>query len=249
LLTHYQNVDNKGFQQYVPGEASLLPNPHGRIPYSRYIGEPAVDGYKLEQGAVGYAFEHRFSSLLQFRQNVRYTAVKNDLTGVRNEGLLPDLRTANRSINYVNSDSQNIALDNQLQADFATGPFTHKVLFGIDYLKIKSSADYRFAFISPIDVFAPVYGTPVPSRDSLAPFVKTTNDQDQVGVYLQDQVKFDRFTLSLTGRQDWASVENVSTGVFPTPGTTARDDKATTGRVGLSYLFDVGLAPYVSYSK
>jgi iron complex outermembrane receptor protein len=248
LLTHYQNVDNKGFQQYVPGQGSLLPNPNGRIPYSRYLGEPGIDGFKLEQGAVGYAFEHRFNSVLQFRQNVRYTAVKNDLTAVRDEGLLPDLRTANRSINYVVSDSQNIALDNQLQADLATGPFTHKVLFGVDYIKTKSNSDYRFAFVSPIDVFAPVYGAPVPSRASLPPFVKVASDQDQIGVYLQDQIKFDRFTLSLTGRQDRATVQNVSAGAFPPPGATQREDSATTGRVGLSYLFDAGLAPYVSYS-
>ena len=40
-----------------------VPNPFGRVPYSRYIGEPAADGYKLEQGAIGYAFEHRFNNI------------------------------------------------------------------------------------------------------------------------------------------------------------------------------------------
>ena len=134
ILSQYQNIDNKGWQQYVPGDAAgLRPNPFGRIPYSRYIGEPSVDGYKLEQFSIGYAFEHRFDNNLQFRSNFRYFDVKNNVAGVRSEGLLPDFRTGLRSFNYVNSAAQNIALDNQVQADFATGPLVHKVLAGFDY--------------------------------------------------------------------------------------------------------------------
>ena len=37
-----QKIDNKGYQQYVPGQVSFLPNPNGRIPYSRYLGEPGA---------------------------------------------------------------------------------------------------------------------------------------------------------------------------------------------------------------
>ena len=90
ILSHYQKVDNKGYQQYVPGQVSFLPNPNGRIPYSRYLGEPGPDGYNLEQFAVGYAFEHRFNNNLQFRQNLRYTDVSNDLASVRSEGMVAD---------------------------------------------------------------------------------------------------------------------------------------------------------------
>ena len=43
----------------------------------------------------------------------------------------------------MNANAANIALDNQLQADFATGPLAHKVLFGIDYFNLRSNTDYR----------------------------------------------------------------------------------------------------------
>jgi iron complex outermembrane receptor protein len=248
ILSNYQKIDNKGFQQYVPAVGSLYGNPLGRIPYSRYLGEPGVDGFKMEQAAIGYAFDHRFNDVFQFRQNLRYQTVKNDLTGVRTEGLLPDLHTTARSINYVLSESRNLALDNQLQADFATGPFKHKVLFGVDYINTKSTADYRFATIGNIDVFNPVYGSYVPPSNSLAPFILTDVTQTQTGVYLQDQVKFDRWTLSLTGRHDQARTTNNSGGAFPPPGTVVSDDSANTGRVGLNYLFDFGLSPYFSYA-
>jgi iron complex outermembrane receptor protein len=249
LLSHYSNIDNKGWQQYVPGGAAgLAPNPFGRIPYSRYIGEPGVDRYRLEQFSVGYAFEQRFDNILQFRSNFRYFDVSQNLAGVRSEGLLPDFRTALRSFNYVNSAAQNVAMDNQLQADFATGPLIHKALVGIDYQRQASTSNYKFAFIGPIDVFAPVYGGPVPAANTLAPFIDTETTAKQVGAYIQDQVKLDRWTLTLTGRQDWAQAETLSKAFFPAAGLYLQNDKATTGRVGLNYLFDIGLSPYVNYA-
>lgn len=249
ILSQYQNIDNKGWQQYVPGDAAgLRPNPFGRIPYSRYIGEPSVDGYKLEQFSVGYALEHRFDNNLQFRSNFRYFDVKNNVAGVRSEGLLPDSRTALRSFNYVNSAAQNVALDNQLQADFATGPLIHKVLAGFDYQRQESTSNYKFAFIAPIDVFAPVYGGFVPPASTLAPFIDTQTTAKQAGLYLQDQVKLDRWTLTVTGRQDWAQADTISKAFFPAAGTYLQNDRATTGRAGLNYLFDNGISPYVNYS-
>jgi iron complex outermembrane receptor protein len=247
ILSHYQKVDNKGYQQYVPGQVSFLPNPNGRIPYGRYLGEPGPDGYHLEQFAVGYAFEHRFNNSLQFRQNLRYTDVSNDLASVRTEGMVTD-RLVARTYNYVKAKAANIALDNQLQADFLTGPFAHKVLFGIDYFNLWANTDYRSAGITPIDAYSPVYGAAVPSFASLAPFILRDDKQSQAGVYLQDQIKLDRFTLTVSGRQDWASTEFTSKALFPLPGTYSREDSAQTGRVGLNYLFDIGLSPYVSYA-
>ena len=259
ILSQYQKVKNKGYQQYVPGQVSFLPNPNGRIPYSRYLGEPGPDGYNLEQFAVGYAFEHRFDNNLQFRQNLRYTEVSNDLASVRSEGMAADPANpptnlsnniVNRSYNYVKANAANIALDNQLQADFLTGPLAHKVLFGIDYFNLRSNTDYRTAGIAPIDAFSPVYGAAIPSFASLAPFTFILRDDklSQAGVYVQDQIKLDRWTLTVSGRQDWANTEFTSKAIYPRPGTYPRDDSAQTGRIGLNYLFDVGLSPYVSYA-
>lgn len=249
ILSHYQKIDNKGYQQYVPGEVSFLPNPNGHVPYSRYIGEPSLDGYKLEQAAIGYAFEHRFDNNLQFRQNLRYMEVTNDLQSARSEGMVPLSNSlVNRTYNYVSAKVQNFTADNQLQADFRTGALTHKVLVGLDYLKQTGSSDYRFAPIAPINAYNPVYGSPVLPASSLPPFMLLNNKTDQVGLYAQDQIKLDRWTLSLTGRQDFVNTELESLAVYPSAGTYRRSDSAQTGRVGLNYLFDFGLSPYANYS-
>jgi iron complex outermembrane receptor protein len=259
ILSHYQKIDNKGYQQYVPGNVSFLYNPNGHVPYSRYIGEPGLDGYKLEQAAIGYEFEHRFDNNLQFRQNLRYMEVSNDLQSVRSEGMFstafpPTPATTSttdvaRSYNYVNSKAQNLTLDNQLQADFRTGALTHKVLVGFDYLHQTGRSDYRTAGIDPINAYNPVYGAAfVPPANSLSPFMLLNNKIDQAGLYAQDQIKLDRWTLSLTGRQDFVNTELVSLAQYPNPDTYRRSDSAQTGRVGLNYLFDFGLSPYANYS-
>ncbi len=253
FLSHYQNIDNKGYQQYVPGQVAFSGNPLGRISRSTYLGEPGADGFKLEQFAVGYAFEHRFDNNLQFRQNFRYTEATQDLHSIRPEGMIGD-NLVLRSYDYVRAKTSNVTLDNQFQADFRSGPLTHKVLAGFDYTYMKADSEFRidnpmpFGTFTPIDAFNPVYGAAIPSWDSLPSFIKRNDTQSQAGFYLQDQVKLDRWTLSLSGRQDVASTAFTSAGMYPSPGYYERHDSAQTGRVGLNYLFDNGVSPYISYS-
>src|SRR5262249_38326535 len=83
---------------------------------------------------------------------------------------------------------------------------------------------------------------------SLSPFILRDDRQSQTGAYVQDQVKLDRWTLTMSGRQDWVRTDFTSFAFFPPAGVYAREDSAQTGRVGLNYLFDIGLSPYVSYS-
>ena len=249
LLSHYQNIDNKGYQQYVPGQVSFLPNPLGRIARSTYLGEPGADGFKLEQAAVSYAFEHRFDNSLQFRQNFRYTEATQDLHSIRPEGMIGN-NLVLRSYDYVRAKTQNVALDNQFQADFRTGPLTHKVLAGFDYTRMTADSEFRVTYaFPPIDAFNPVYGAPIPSWDSLVPpFIKRNDTQSQAGFYAQDQIRLDRWTLSVSGRQDVVSTAFTSAGVYPMAGNYSRHDTAQTGRVGLNYLFDSGVSPYINYS-
>ena len=230
------------------GAAGLAPNPFGRIPYSRYIGEPGVDGYKLEQFSVGYAFEHRFDNNLQFRSNFRYFDVSQNLAGVRSEGLLPDFRTALRSFNYVNSAAQNIALDNQVQADFATGPLLHKVLVGFDYQRQDSTSNYKFAFIAP------------DRRVCAGLWRPRTAGQHTCSLHrYRDHGETGRPLCAGSGQArsmdaDAHGAAGLGAGGYDQQGLLSRgraylqNDKATTGRVGLNYLFDIGLSPYVNYA-
>jgi iron complex outermembrane receptor protein len=249
ILSQYQKIKNSGYQQYIPAQVSFLANPNGFIPIGRYLGEPGPDGFILEQAAIGYAFEHHFNNYLQFRQNLRYLEVSNDLSSVRSEGMVGNSTTlVARTYNYVKARASNLAVDNQMQADFATGPLLHKVLLGLDHFDLKAGTDYRSAVIAPIDAYNPVYGSPIPSFESLAPFIRRDDKQSQTGLYLQDQVKLDRWTLLLTTRRDWVTSDFTSYAFFPPAGHYNTSDTAPTYRAGLSYLFDFGLSPFVTYA-
>lgn len=253
--------------QYLPAYGTLLANPNGRIPVNRYTGEPSFDRIGYDQAMVGYEFRHRLNDVVEFRQSARGAQVDIDMFSMRNAGTLcpvagghaacylpgvvppvdPAQRITLRDANFVGGSTKNFAIDNQLQADFSTGALRHKLLFGVDYQKTRIDTDYRGTFPGfPIDAYNPVYGmTPLPTKNALIPFINTQTDKDQLGVYVQDQIKLDRWNLTLTGRHDRATSEVVNrlAGV-----TVKQDDSALTGRVGLNYVFDNGFAPYVSYS-
>ena len=157
-------------------------------------------------------------------------------------------RLVARTYNYVKANAKNLALDNQFQADFATGPLVHKVLAGFDYFDLRAYTDYRSRRHRPDRRLRSGLQHAAPPFASLPPFILRTDQQNQTGIYLQDQIKLDRWTLTLTGRQDRASTEFDSQAFYPLAGHYTRDDTATTGRVGLNYLFDFGLSPYANYS-
>jgi iron complex outermembrane receptor protein len=253
--------------QYLPAYGTLLANPNGRIPVGTYTGEPSFDRVGYDQAMVGYEFKHRFNDMLEFRQNVRVASVDIETFSMRNAGTLcpvagghvacylpgvvppvdPAQRTTLRDANFVGGSTKNFAIDNQWQADVSTGPLRHKVLAGLDYQKTQVDTDYRGSFPGfPIDVYNPVYGaTPLPTKAGLIPFINTSTSKDQLGFYLQDQIKLDRWNLTLTGRHDYANAETANRLANV---NVPQSDSASTGRVGLNYVFDFGLAPYVSYS-
>ncbi|WP_181335068.1 TonB-dependent siderophore receptor [Hyphomicrobium methylovorum] len=246
LLANVAHNDGYGPQQYVPFQLTQSSAPYGRIPYSRYLGEPDIDNSRTDQFWIGYEFAHRINEVFQVRQNLRYMDVENETLAVRTEGLISnDGRTVGRSLNYVTSDTRNFQVDTQAQADFATGALAHKVLGGIDYETGRGNAIYRFGGFSPIDAYNPIYGTPAPPISSLFEFLNRTTDTEQLGIYLQDQIKYDRWILTAGGRYDIASTDALDHLTLTPINYT---DTAWTYFTGLSYMFDSGIAPYFSYS-
>src|SRR3546814_4762254 len=68
----------------------------------------------------------------------------------------------------------------------------------------------------------------------------TLQETGQVGLYVQDQVRAGQWLVTIGGRQDWVGTE--------TNGRHQSDDRFS-GRVGVTYLFDNGFAPYASWGQ
>lgn len=239
----YNQTRGIGFLPYV---GTVTAAPFGRIPTGLFAGDPSVDTFKREQEMIGYQFERNLSDDFSFRQNARFAHVDVTYSGLIGNGYANATTGDIARYNFFTRGIANQAdLDNQLEYRFDTGALQHKALFGLD-LKHYAISDYQgFSFGTPsINALNPVY-TQI-ATFSGTPYRNSELTQNQLGAYLQDQIKLGRLTLVLSGRNDWVSLNDDSrlAGVLP----LSRDDSKFSGRTGLIYNFDSGLAPYVSYA-
>jgi iron complex outermembrane recepter protein len=247
LQASYLHDNNGVTGQWLPPQGTALYNPNGTIPRGRITGEPDWDTYRKTQLGLGYQVEHRLTEAVTLRQNLRYTYVDLDYKSIYASGLSPanQWRTVSRVASYQVPISQSLTVDNQAEARFGTGPLQHTALFGLDYRWQRVANRTWAAAATRLDVYAPVYGY-VPTLP-LGSTSTTLNNQiqNQLGLYAQDQIRWDNWILTLTGRQDWASVDTQNK---LSQASSTQNDSAFTGRVALLYASPIGVSPYVSYA-
>ena len=230
------------FESRLPGTSFFYNDPGFRVT-NFYSGDPAFNQYKQQQYRIGYAFEHKFSPDLIFRQNFRYYDVRADYDYTSITGLNPARTLGSRTAGtYLDTLSQ-ISLDNQLEGHFTTGPIQHTLIGGVDYAHYDYTRAFGFGAAPDLNLLTLNYGQQVIARPRYTNF--QSQAQDQIGAYLQEQAKLGRFVLTLTGRHDWV-FQNTSD---QTAGTVANQtDRAFSGRIGLNYLLTDFLVPYASYA-
>lgn len=244
LLSHYQDDEGGEFSNLLPAAGTRDPSPNGEIPVGRYTGEPDFDQYDRRQIGLGYAGEHRFSDAWAVSQDFRYLDLDVDYRNVIFPALADDGRTVDRTLYFFDEALESYTVDNRSQLDFQTGRVRHTLLAGIDYRRHEVDSDngYYFGEGGLLDVFEPTYGQPLADLPNNG---VSTIEGRQLGYYLQDQIRVDRWVLTLGGRYDEARSEAAFNGAV----YEEHDDEAFTGRAGVVYLFDSGFAPYASYSE
>ncbi|WP_123592809.1 TonB-dependent siderophore receptor [Pseudomonas fluorescens] len=253
LLAQIQRDDGLEDYQALPMIGSLKRGPNGeRIDREFFSGDSKYNDYKRDQYVFGYDFTHNFTEDLKYRSTARYTDVRDDYKGfylrsfVTDDAGVTDYTRANRvKLNWKQHNTA-YTVDNNLEYKFNTGALEHTTLMGVDYRHFNRKYDgYNAYNVLPINLYGENnnYDT-----SSVTPQLDTKWDNTirQTGVYLQDQIKLDKWILTIGGRQDWAEVENKD--LLARTVEEKRDHKFTS-RVGLTYVTDFGLAPYVSYSE
>jgi iron complex outermembrane receptor protein len=241
LLSYYQYDETLG-SEFLPYVGTVVPSAFGRVPRSRFTGEPSFDTFVRRQYGIGYEFEHRLADAWTVRQNLRYGHVDGDWRQTYGLGLRPDGRTLNRYSYESRRESSAFQVDTQLEHRFATGALRHTLLAGLDYSRASFENVQNGALGTGLDLYAPVYGGVV---RTLAPLSNDLQTRSQLGLYIQDQIRYGNWALTVGARNDWATTETESR-LRGT--TTTAEDSAFTGRIGLVYLAPGGIAPYVSYS-
>lgn len=250
LQAYLQHDPDGGYHGGMPADGTLHQRNGRRISENFFEGEPGVDGYERDQQSFGYQFEHRFNDVFTARQNFRYLDSKVTNDQVYAYGwTTPTSNELNRYYTGAEEKLHSFIVDNMLQAEFFTGATKHTVLMGADYQRRKTVVDWTSGSLAPINAFDPTYGNSAITYFSPTSYLRRL---EQTGVYLQDLIEMDKWRFSLGLRQDWVETSDENRiAEFGRPQGTEINDKRTklTGRAGALYLFDNGLAPYISYSE
>lgn len=230
--------------QFLPVTGTLYSTPLGKISRHTFIGEPDFNTFNRDQYSIGYELTHRINDIFSIEQNLRYAEIETLYESVVAGRVppTPDGELARRAVRGV-GDAHNVAIDTRVKAEFDTGPVKHTALAGVDYIRSSWNHDRTGSIdVGPINIFDPIY-TGV--GGNFLPQVGQDVTEHQLGLYLQEQMVWQNWHLTLGGRYDDSDsrLRDTITGV-----TTRMDDHAFTGRAGLLYLFDSGIAPYTSYS-
>lgn len=255
VLAEYLRMRVGSVWKSYPAVGTLLPNPNGHIPVDTFIGERDFDRYDQDQWQIGYLLDHRIDTTWTLRQGVRYGRYETDYRTSYNGQFVtvnPDdpndpsnFRLMARSPFASDEEARSFVVDNQVQASFGSDTWQHTALLGLDYQRTRFDVNAIFSGVAaPIDLYAPERGGEVvlnaPGLDSLATY-------QQTGVYVQDQLKFQKhWVATLGGRYDRAKI---ATNDRLADANSQQTDSAFTGRAGLVYLAPSGWAPYVSYSE
>lgn len=254
LLGLWQH-DYTGTGAFMPLVASLYASKKDRMDRRTLLGEPDINKGPKDDKWLTLVADHKFSEWLKIHDSTRLEGDHSTYreiyglygdpyvygTTVLDPFINGDNTIVPRSIFALRAKYKSFETDNNIQLDFKTGPFTHKILGGIDYSYFRSLTQqaYEYAGASPIDIYDPVYG--LPGNDPVYG-AQTRQVVKQTGFYAQDQIRFeDRASLVLGVRHDHLRSENT--------GNPTEIDNATTYRAGLTVDVTKGVTPYFSFSQ
>jgi iron complex outermembrane receptor protein len=257
LLTQFTRDDTGITSQFLPIQGTKIDMPFGEISHHKNLGDPNYDFYDRTYYALGYAFEHRLNDVWQFRQNLRYTKSELSFQAVTVNSYNPDFANlgfvvddqgnTGRGTTNVDEDIAQFAVDNNFQGDFVTGDVSHTLLIGLDHQRNTTNYLSIFGTAPGINVNDPIYGLPIERPARSTAFYDYEQKTQQTGLYIQDQMALDQWRLTLGGREDW--VHTGTTFFNKGDATNTERDKNFSGNAAISYVFDSGFVPYLSYAE
>ena len=228
LNFEYLNFDGTFDRGFLPESAFL------EIPISRFLGESS-DSQRINTYRGSYSLEHRFSENLLLRNAFSVQVTNSERRNANLQSLEADGRTLQRRYTAVDDRTRSYSLRTELVGNFKTGSVEHQVLAGLELARDSFNFLFKREPFTAIDIFDPVYGSPIPT--SVDFLVDVERDTDKLGVYLQDQVTLlPNLNLLIGGRFDLVDFESETISTEGgEPSIDSRQFEAFSPRAGIVY--------------
>ncbi|MBT9493177.1 MAG: TonB-dependent siderophore receptor [Paucibacter sp.] len=208
----------------------------GAIARSRFLGEPADGDVTVKNQTHQFILSHEWSADWRSRLGLSYRETSMNGFSTEATALRPDQRTLTRQRRYRDYDSDDVAVQAELQGHVRTGAIAHELLIGLESFRFRM--DSVMLRVNPsnaqpyaIDIHQPVYGQAQPEP---RPNTNTMEHQRNHALYLQDAIKLGREWRLVAGvRMDdyRQSLDNRLSGA-----SAHQQPSSTSPRVGLSWL-------------
>jgi len=244
----YQEDDSGSTSQFLPIVGTFQPNtayPAGKLDRYTFVGKPGWDRYAGRSLQGGGSITHNFSDNVRLSLKARYIDSDLDYYSRYADSYSnptdpfavygTDGRTIGVTIGASKARMNVFSTDNNLLLSFNTGAnVEHKLLVGIDYSwnKVGKINVYDSEVIDLYDIdYAALKAV-----EATGPY--SYDSQKQLGVYVQDQIRFfDRVSVVLGARRDHVT------------SSAGNEDNATTFRAGIIGELGAGFSPFFSYTE
>lgn len=259
LTALFVNQESKSrvSSQFLPFKGTLGAAPLGRIPTSRFAGEPGWDRYDTRKNELTLLWDQQLATNWKLVANLRKTRSASVTREIYTTvGQIPDdAGNMPRTVHAADRKTDVLASDVRFEGVLRAGPTRHEVALGVDHQNaywqefnyISKNTTLAADGVENFNVYHPVYGSAgmMNFLSSLALTDRPDNKIVQTGVYAMDHMEWGPWVLSGAWRHDRA--RNQTLNLAPVQDVVVTNS-ANTGRVGLMYRFNNGLSPYVSWS-
>lgn len=246
---YYQNDPSMGTNSAMPLEVLKASDP------SFSMGDKSWSTFEREALMLGYKINHQINDNWTFLQNARYTDASLYQENTYHTATNFNSATGSliRNAYSTDEDSQSFILDNQVSGRLEISGLEHNLLFGVDYLKLAGDSLYKEftanAGFYGFDAYNP--NNDLLDKSQLQENYRESHDItiEQLGLYFQDQVRYDALVLLAGGRYDMFKASDDKNSSYPTyDGKEEADHNQFSYRVGALYELDNGISPFVSYA-
>ncbi|RXF05786.1 TonB-dependent siderophore receptor [Pseudoalteromonas sp. PS5] len=245
VLANLQRNESGSSTQFFPHEGTILPAKYGQIPSERFVSEPGWDKYDTEQQAITAIIEHSFDLDTHIKFSGRYSDSTAEYRTIYSwpPKFEADKRTVNRIASLTDSSARSLTMDLQFHKYLELDALKLTMVSGVDYQNADTDSDRGRGVAAPLDLYNPVYGLSTELPTAVVDNPENTLNNKQLGAYAQVTAEVNNWVLNAALRYDDVSNQ------LQTEGANKNSQTATTGRVGVLYQFENGLAPYASYSE